>query len=396
MTTLATSSPAAAAPRLSGTERVPAADGLRGLAAVAIVLHHSAFVSGNSLAPDRWGAIYSRLDVGVPVFFALSGFLLFRPFVARMVSGEADKPMWPFWRRRLLRIFPGYWLAFLSQLVIGAVSVLGVSGFALSVSLTHVYAGRRALSGITQSWSLATELAFYLVLPLYAMVAARVVRRRPPTQRLLVLLAGCVGWVVISVATRAAALQLNGAWQTNWRYTVFANADYFAVGMAVACLAVGGQVSPSFDALRRAMFARPWLWYLGAAVAFYITATQLGLPRGLEDADAQGELARQMGYLLVAVGTVGPACLATGNHTSTRLLSSRVAVFLGAVSYGLYLWHQIFLSAPHGVGYVLRAFHWQLFDAPLIPVFALATVGGVACGAASWYLVEKPILDRFR
>ncbi len=39
-------------------------------------------------------------NLGVPVFFALSGFLLFRPFVARMVSGEADKPMWPFWRRR--------------------------------------------------------------------------------------------------------------------------------------------------------------------------------------------------------------------------------------------------------------------------------------------------------
>jgi peptidoglycan/LPS O-acetylase OafA/YrhL len=73
-----------------------------------------------------------------------------------------------------------------------------------------------------------------------------------------------------------------------------------------------------------------------------------------------------------------------------------VAVFLGAVSYGLYLWHQIFLSAPRGVGYVLRAFDWPLFDAPLVPVFALATVGGVACGAASWYLVEKPILDRYR
>lgn len=396
MTTLATTSPAAAAPRLSGTERVPAADGLRGLAAVAIVLHHSAFVSGNSLAPDRWGALYSRLDVGVPVFFALSGFLLFRPFVARMVTGEAAKPMWPFWRRRLLRIFPGYWLAFLTQLAIGAVSVLGFTGFAVSVSLTHVYAGRRALSGITQSWSLATELAFYLVLPLYAVVAARVVRRRAATQRLLLLLAGCVGWVVISVASRAVSLRLNGALQTNWRYTVFANADYFAVGMAFACLAVGAQVSPTFEALRQRMFARPWLWYLGAAVAFYITATQLGLPRGLEDSDAQGELARQMGYLLVAVGTVGPACLATSRHASTRLLSTRVAVFLGAVSYGLYLWHQIFLSAPRGVGYVLRAFDWPLFDAPLVPVFALATVGGVACGAASWYLVEKPILDRYR
>lgn len=386
----------------SGIERVPGADGLRGLAALAIVLHHSAFVAGVAPRPDYWGALTSRLDVGVPVFFALSGFLLFRPMVARIIAGRPEQSgaqghsLWRFWRRRLLRIFPGYWAAFLIQLLIGAVSVLGATGFLVSFSLTHIYAGRRALSGITQSWSLGTELAFYLVLPLYAVVAGRLIRRRTPVQQILVLLGGCALWVLISVVTRIGALAANGWWETNWRYTVFANADYFAVGMACACLAVGSQISADFAALQQRMFRRPWLWYVGGAVAFFLTATQLGLPRDLKRADAQGEMARQLGYMLVAVGTVAPACLAGFRQRSSRALSVAPLVFLGAISYGLYLWHQIFLSAPKGVGLALQWFDWRLFEAPLVPVFLISATGGIILGALSWYLLEKPLLDRFR
>ncbi len=395
MTTL--TAPGVTVARPSGSERVPAADGLRGLAALGIVLHHAAFVAGVSLRPDHWGALFSRLDVGVPVFFGLSGFLLFRPMVARLATDQPQQGWWRFWRRRLLRIFPGYWVAFLVQLAVGAVAVLGVRGFLLSASLTHVYAGPRALSGITQSWSLATELAFYLVLPLYAALMVRLTRRRHPLQRILVLLAGCVVWCAVSVLSRAGALALNGRWQTNWRYTVFANADFFAVGMACACLAVGAQLSADLERLRATWFARPWLWYLGAAAAYYLTATQLGLGRGLADSDAQAELARQMGYLLVAVGTVAPACLAGPAHASSRALSWRPMVFLGTVSYGVYLWHQVFLSAPSSRrGLLLAVFDWQLFHAPLVPMFLLAAAGGVLLGSLSWYLIEKPILDRFR
>lgn len=380
----------------SGFERVPAADGLRGLAALGIVLHHAAFVSGVALQPNHWGALTSRLDVGVPVFFALSGFLLLRPMVARVADGGAPTDLWRFWRRRLVRIFPGYWVAFLVQLAIGAIAVVGATGFLLSFSLTHVYAGRRALSGITQSWSLATELAFYLVLPLFVVWIAGRMRRWTPVQRILVLLVACLGWCVVSVVSRAASFVLDGRWETNWRFTVFANADFFAVGMAAACLAVGSQLSPQLAATRRLMFSRPWIWYLGAAIAFYVTATQLDLPRGLHDADAQRELARHMGYLAVAVGTVGPACLGAGTHPSSRLLSTRGVVFLGTVSYGVYLWHQVFLSAPDGRGWLLSLFDWKLFDAPLLALFVLASLGSVALGAASWYLVEKPMLDRLR
>ena len=395
MTVLATAPPDLSAPRF-GTQRVPAADGLRGLAALAIVLHHSAFVAGTALRPTRWGAMTSRLDVGVPVFFALSGFLLFRPMLARMVVGRSQGGLWTFWRRRLLRIYPGYWVAFVIQLVLGLISVVGVGGFLLSFTLTHVYAGHRSLSGITQSWSLATELAFYLVLPLYAVWLGRRVRGRTPSQQVLAALAGCAGWIAVSVVSRMAALALDGGWQSNWRYTVFANADFFAVGMAAACVAVGSEVSPTIAATRRAMFRRPWLWYLGAALAFYVTSTQLDLPRGLHDADAQRELARQLGYLLVAVGTVVPACLAEARHASSRLLSTRPMVFLGTVSYGVYLWHQVFLSAPKQRGALLRLFDWKLFEAPLWALFGISAAGAVALGALSWYLVEKPILDRFR
>jgi len=89
--------------------RLPALDAIRGAAAVAIVIYHAGIVTGfNVLSPI--GALTARLSVGVPVFFALSGFLLYRPFVvARRISGPRVD-IRRYYRRRLVRIVPAYWL----------------------------------------------------------------------------------------------------------------------------------------------------------------------------------------------------------------------------------------------------------------------------------------------
>lgn len=381
---------------LGASARVPAADGVRGLAAVAIVLHHSAFVAGVSSRPGFWGAITSRLDVGVPVFFALSGFLLFRPMVARIVAGEALSSTPRFYRRRLIRIFPAYWVALVGQLLIGAISYMGLRGLAYHLTLTHVYTKGHAQTGLTQSWSLATELAFYAVLPLFAIWLARRCRGHSPQQRLLLSAVALGGWFAVSVGSRALNFALNGGWEFNWRFTVFANADFFAVGMLCAVIAVGRSFSPGFAVLSSLIVRRAWPWYALAAVAFVITATQLGLPHGLHDARAEEELARQMGYLLVAAGCIVPATLGDPAQRSFRWLSTRPLVFLGSVSYGLYLWHQIFLSGPDDKGLLAQWFGWRLFEEPLLPVFVLATLGSIVLGALSWYLVERPLLERFR
>lgn len=389
-------SPAPLLEPIGPSARVPAADGLRGLAALVIVLHHAAFVTGVSPRPGFIGQLMARLDVGVPVFFALSGFFLFRPYVSRIVADEPMPSMATFYRRRLARIFPGFWVAYLVQYALGALRVYGVSGFLFGMTLTHVYTKKHSVSGITQSWSLATELAFYALLPWFALWLSRRCRSMSPSRRLLVIGAASAGWIVVSLASRVINYAWNGGWEKNWRYTVFANADFFAVGLLCAVVAVGRTMSPGFRRLDGLWMRRPWVWYLVGTIAFVVTSTQLQIPRGLRDGNAQQELARQFGYFVVAVAFVAPACLARPGHRSLRFLSTRPIVYLGTISYGVYLWHQLLLSGNDREGPLLSWFGWPLFEAPLVPVFVMATAGSIVLGSLSWYLIEKPMIERFR
>src|SRR6266540_3552311 len=98
--------------RARGVERVkfPCFDGFRALAAISVLVTHVAYLSGFDIH-SRFGAFTARMDVGVAVFFMISGFLLYRPFVAsRLAGSHGPRPASYFWRRAL-RILPAYWVA---------------------------------------------------------------------------------------------------------------------------------------------------------------------------------------------------------------------------------------------------------------------------------------------
>ncbi|MDQ1519748.1 MAG: hypothetical protein QOI55_821, partial [Actinomycetota bacterium] len=98
----------------------PAFDGLRAIAAVAVALTHSAFISGFNFRNNTWGPYTARLDIGVAVFFVISGFLLYRPFVlARLRAGTPPAAV-PYFQRRFLRIYPAFWLVFTVVLLVPA------------------------------------------------------------------------------------------------------------------------------------------------------------------------------------------------------------------------------------------------------------------------------------
>jgi peptidoglycan/LPS O-acetylase OafA/YrhL len=83
-------------------------DGLRAMAATAVVVHHVGFQTGASYRYRTVGAYLARMDSGVSVFFLISGFLLYRPYVHANLSGTARPSTGGFYRRRVLRIFPAY------------------------------------------------------------------------------------------------------------------------------------------------------------------------------------------------------------------------------------------------------------------------------------------------
>ena len=90
--------------------RYPLVDAVRAIAALLILAYHAAFVLGG-LTPDGAGRWFAHLNVGVPLFFAISGFLLYRPFVAARLDGRPPPGLRAYWVRRALRIVPAYWLA---------------------------------------------------------------------------------------------------------------------------------------------------------------------------------------------------------------------------------------------------------------------------------------------
>ena len=100
-------SPALAPP--PGNPRFPLLDAMRAIAALAIVAYHVAFFS-RANEHGGTGALLSRLNVGVTIFFVISGFVLYRPMVRARWEGSR-RGAGGYARRRLLRIVPAYWLA---------------------------------------------------------------------------------------------------------------------------------------------------------------------------------------------------------------------------------------------------------------------------------------------
>src|ERR1041385_2928445 len=92
--------------------RFPLCDSLRAIAALAVLTTHAAFFSGAVIGGQAALRPYlARLDVGVTIFFLISGFLLYRPFArAHLREGHAPRTLAYGWRR-VLRIVPAYWLA---------------------------------------------------------------------------------------------------------------------------------------------------------------------------------------------------------------------------------------------------------------------------------------------
>ena len=93
-----------------GNPRFPLFDGMRAIAAGSILVTHvAAITSFNLLNP--LGAYTARLNMGVAFFFVISGFLLYRPFLAARFAGRPPPRIRDYARRRVLRIVPAYWLA---------------------------------------------------------------------------------------------------------------------------------------------------------------------------------------------------------------------------------------------------------------------------------------------
>jgi peptidoglycan/LPS O-acetylase OafA/YrhL len=364
--------------RTAGT-RLPALDGYRGLAAVAVLTTHVGYMTGTS-TDGRLAPVLSRLDIGVAIFFVLSGFLLFSPAVARWLDGRPPPSARRYLRHRAVRILPLYW----ATLVLAAVAVRRQDDWTLEQTLVQAgllqsFRPQDQTLGLTQMWSLSAEVVFYLALPL---MGAALLRRHHSLRRVL---AGIAALGLAGLAFRSAAATGLGPLDDQDSLQMFAHLDWFAAGMGLAVLrgaAERDRAAPG-GRLAEALAVLPGWCLVGALSLFAIATTPLAGPRQLTPPTGMENLAKHVLYLGVAVLLVLPVVLARDSWLH-RALSTAPLLRLGELSYGIFCLHLVVLEVLFDLSDL------ELFSGRLWAVWPSALLLSVAAAWLARQLIERP------
>ena len=103
--------------QVAGPDRVASLTGIRAVAALLVVATHAAYTTGKYIE-GYFGLVCSRMEIGVPIFFVLSGFLLFRPWVKSAATGGPEPSVRRYAWHRVRRIMPAYVVTVLVAYVI--------------------------------------------------------------------------------------------------------------------------------------------------------------------------------------------------------------------------------------------------------------------------------------
>lgn len=315
--------------------RIAELDALRGLAAMAVVLFHYTTryeaQYGHS-APLSFS--FSQGDSGILLFFAISGFVI-------CMTLDRTRTLADFAASRVSRLYPAYWAAIL--LTAGIVAVAGARELAqpghvivLNLTMLHGFAGVASVDGVY--WTLGVELCFYLVMA--AIWRAGLLPRIEPV---------LLGWLALKwLWTYAPMPHLVGV------LLVQQYIPFFAIGIAAYRLR---------STTRRR-------WPIGVIVAALVTVTGCDGP----------------GYLVVAL--ISTAAMVLVALRGVRLLRWAPLVWLGTISYSLYLLHQ-------NIGTVLLRMLEAAGIAPA-PAIGITIAAALLLASLVTYAIERPALAWLR
>ena len=302
---------------------LPALDGLRAVAVIAVFLFHAGVIRGGF--------------VGVDVFFVVSGFLITALSLTE-IEESGGLALGAFWARRARRLLPAVFL--LCLVVVVASASLG-GGFARRVNrdvfstLGYIANWTRVGEGhdyfaqyetpslLEHAWSLAIEEQFYVIWPLVLIAATWLARRCRWRMRPV------VGVVAVMIAAGSVALAWwwshDGVGLNRLYYGTDTRAVGLALGAAAACVVSNGPATGS----RRIGRIETAAAGVGAIVLVGLALMIDGRERWLYGP----------GFLVIAVASAVVVTAASGHGIVRRLLSAPALVAIGRVSYGIYLWH---------------------------------------------------------
>ncbi len=360
----------------SSSRWIPALAGYRALAALAVLVFHILSLDSRRGVIGQWTIPLG--NAAVTVFFVLSGFLIYRPFVAWAFGDGPPVSWWRFIVRRVSRILPLYWVVLTFYLfVIKRDTTYTLDEYLTAYSLTQNFRGALVFIPPFVAWSLCIELWFSVALPMIAAPLRWLGAWRPRLHRFRIQLVGMAALTLTAIAFREWALRLpDGDGELLW---VPAYLDWFSAGLILAVVSHhwSREGSPSWA---RQAADNPWL--LGTlALTGYWAVTQLGLPGGFI---APTGFQTHLQFTLQAL--VGLALLANATLPGARIneepgiLSTPVLAKLGAYGYGIYLIHSLVIDELIDV--------WP--DINRLLLLAIVLPATVALSAAAYYAVERP------
>lgn len=370
---------------MRGLQRDPGIDALRAAAALAVLAIHSGLFSLGRPDPSPGGQsalgylLWAHLDIGVDVFFALSGYLIAGPFLRRLLDGRPFPTLRRYATRRALRVLPAYWVALA---VITAAPFVGWPWWMWTMHVLLVmnpFPGQLS-QGLGVAWTLHCEAVFYLLVPTVCLLFRKRRGAAPVGVRALVVVLLGIGLASFTFALLAATVgdEQASVWSRPWRLSVPATLCLFVPGMLLA-VARTPQARAAWPGLPKLLtvLARPVV--LAVAVAS-LTVLSLAL-------DAVPSLVVQDGrrVLRAVIGGLLLAWLTSGRRHGPVV---RALAPVGVVSYGLYLWHFLLQRDLELYGvFTGAAGSWGF----LINVAVLTAVS-LPAAALSWYVIERPAL----
>ena len=383
-------------------KRLAGIEGLRAAAALSVMLgHFNLHLVPAEMVPPLGQKILNVAGQGLTLFFVLSGFLLFGPF---LTAAARSRPLGipRYFANRFLRIYPAYVVIFLivacglGLAYISPVSLTntGVEGVGETVGrmtdpgailanlfLVHTLLPSTIKTGLGVSWSLTAEICFYLVLPVLAVAAVRLSARWGLNRAALAVSLGmiAVGLVCRTIGNMQvhgdAATQFYWQWGGNWLAvylrSILCQADLFGVGMLAA---IAYRHSQTLTAREARLRFRRWLY---AAAAAGIVLSRIEHEFGF---------ASFFAALLLIVTTE----TASGRpRWLVTLLEWHPIRWIGVISYSFYLWHLPVIWGVH---------KWLLHDTRphtlllVLMSFAAVLLVTVGLSAITYLGVERPAL----
>lgn len=372
-------------------------DGFRAICACLAVIGHTFLATG--IIP--FAGVLHVLGILVALFFAISAFVLYQPFIEADVRGLPRPAALSFWWRRLLRIYPLFALALTTYLVVlPEVRPDNAWGYVRLYLFLQIF-GRElsGFKGMPSAWYLCNEVIFYFFIPVMALAAARWStkrRLRTPAERLRAHI--MMGWGMVFFGPLLRTL-LYAAEVPAPTSLPFSHLEFFGFGVVVAGYTVGvrsGIAPPSFFRWVRRNTRTAYALVLIPMLMLAGIAERWGDGTGLwEDGNIEDRL-RFFPYLIAVFLLMAAAALGRRDDPANRWLSHKRFKPLSALALHIYLWHQLVLGVinlllPNGMGELDFAPRWV----EAIVICAVALLGTIALAWVTQPLTDWPY-ERYR